>query len=206
MPAAYVEALFDDYAPRFDAALVEKLAYRTPALLAQALLRRAGGRRFARAIDLGCGTGLMGEVLRSRVDDLTGIDLSAQMVAVAGKKGIYDRLAAGDALAFLAAEPAGSADLIVAADVLPYVGNVRPLFAAAARVLAPVGVLALSAERADGNEIVLGPALRYRHPAAVLRQAAEATGLAVAAIGPAVLRKEAGRPVDGLIVVAERRA
>ena len=204
MPAAYVQALFDDYAPRFDAALTEKLAYRTPALLAEALLRHAGQRRVARAIDLGCGTGLMGEALRSRVDDLTGIDLSAQMVAMAAKKGIYDRLAACDALAFLAAEPTGRADLVVAADVLPYVGDVRPLLAAAARVLVPGGVLAVSAERADGNEIVLGPTLRYRHPAAVLRAAA--ADLAVVMIEPAVLRREAGRPVDGLIVVAERQA
>ena len=204
MPAAYVRTLFDDYAPRFEAALTEKLAYRTPALIADALLRHAGARRFARAIDLGCGTGLMGEALRGRVDDLTGVDLSAQMVAVAGKKGIYDRLAAGDAVAFLAAEPEASADLIVAADVLPYVGDVGPLVVAAARALAPGGLLAASAERADGNEFVLGPTLRYRHSAGVLRQAATTAGLAVAAIEPAVLRKEAGRPVDGLIVVAER--
>ena len=203
MPAADVAALFDDYAPRFDAALTGKLAYRTPALLADLLGRIAGDRRFSVALDLGCGTGLMGEVLRARVDHLAGVDLAPRMVAAAARKAVYARLATGDALAFLDAEPAASADLVVAADMLPYVGDAVPLLAAAARVLAPGGFLAVSAERADGAATLLGPALRYRHPPAVLAEAAARAGLAVRATEPAVLRTEAGRPVEGFLLVAE---
>ena len=62
MPQAYVRALFDQYAPRFEFALVDDLGYRGPALLFKAVLSvRAAARKpafFKRAIDLGCGTGL----------------------------------------------------------------------------------------------------------------------------------------------------
>jgi predicted TPR repeat methyltransferase len=91
-PSAFVEALFDEYAPNFDVSLVEKLGYRVPELLAAAIEAQAPGRRFVRAIDLGCGTGLMGEQLRASVGDLIGYDISAEMLAQADAKGIYDRL------------------------------------------------------------------------------------------------------------------
>jgi predicted TPR repeat methyltransferase len=92
----YVETLFDQYAPRFESALVQTLGYRVPerldALIGEVMRERAIAA-FAEAIDLGCGTGLMGERLRSKVSFLEGIDLSAAMIAETGRKGIYDRLA-----------------------------------------------------------------------------------------------------------------
>ena len=87
LPQAYVTRLFDDYAPRFDAHLTENLGYRAPALIAEALTAVAPGRRFASALDLGCGTGLMGTPLRERVDCLAGVDLSAAMIAKARERG-----------------------------------------------------------------------------------------------------------------------
>ena len=108
LPQAYVARLFDDYAPRFDKHLTKNLGYRAPALIAEALSAVASGRRFASALDLGCGTGLMGEALRGRVDRLTGVDLSAAMIAKARERGVYDELVVGDAAAMLGREPPGS--------------------------------------------------------------------------------------------------
>ncbi len=84
-PVAYVEQLFDDYADRFETALVEKLDYKVPGRLA-ALIEAKGRAHYAHAIDLGCGTGLMGVELRARVDHLEGYDLSANMLAKAEDK------------------------------------------------------------------------------------------------------------------------
>src|ERR1700722_18272810 len=92
LPLAYVARLFDDYAPRFDKHLTDNLGYRAPALIAEALSAVASGRRFASALDLGCGTGLMGAELRSHTDRLAGVDLSATMIAKARERGVYDRL------------------------------------------------------------------------------------------------------------------
>ena len=130
LPQAYVARLFDDYAWRFDKHLIKNLAYRAPALIADALTAVAPGRRFASGLDLGCGTGLMGAPLRERVDRLAGVDLSAAMIAKARERGAYDALLVDDALAMLGREPPGSFDLIVAADALVYVGDLAPLFVA----------------------------------------------------------------------------
>ena len=89
LPQAYVARLFDDYAWRFDKHLTDNLGYRAPALIAEALGAVASGRCFASVLDLGCGTGLMGAELRSQTDRLTGVDLSAAMIAKARERGNY---------------------------------------------------------------------------------------------------------------------
>ena len=94
-PPAFVELLFDQYAPRFERSLVDKLAYRGPALILERL-QANGFTRAQRALDLGCGTGLMGEVLRPLCTRLEGIDLSGEMLRQARAKGIYDRLEKAD--------------------------------------------------------------------------------------------------------------
>ncbi len=91
LPPAYVARLFDDYAWRFDKHLIKNLGYRAPALIADALSAVAPGRGFVSALDLGCGTGLMGAPLRERIDRLAGVDLSAAMIAKARERGLYDR-------------------------------------------------------------------------------------------------------------------
>ena len=97
-----------DYAPRFDKHLTKNLGYRAPALIAEALSVVAlGPRRFASALDLGCGTGLMGAALRGRADRLTGVDLSPAMIAKARERGVYDELIVGDAVALLESRAAG---------------------------------------------------------------------------------------------------
>src|SRR2546421_2416231 len=64
MPPAYVRTLFDQYAPRYERALVEELAYCAPRLLRDAVgrVRTARGLafQFRRMLALGCGTGLAG--------------------------------------------------------------------------------------------------------------------------------------------------
>ena len=139
LPQAYVARLFDGYAPRFDAHLTEKLSYRGPALIVEALDLVAQGRRFAVALDIGCGTGLMGEAVRARVDRLVGVDLSPGMVARARERGLYDALEAADAVACLARSEPAAYDCILAADALCYIGDLGPIFSAGRRTLANAG-------------------------------------------------------------------
>ncbi len=210
MTPSWVAAVFDEYAPRFDTHLVEALGYRGPALLVAALDAAAGPpHRFASALDLGCGTGLAGAALRARIDHLAGCDLSAAMVERARVRGAHDRLAVADMESFLAAEPAGTADLVLAADVLIYVADPAPLITGVARVLAPGGLFAVTAEEdphAAGDAPVLGPSLRWAHPAPLLRRLAAAAGLAVRSCVAASCRREADRNVPGLVLVLARDA
>jgi predicted TPR repeat methyltransferase len=200
---SYVRGLFDQYAPRFDAHLVDKLAYRAPALLADALAR-LGARHFDQVIDLGCGTGLCGAAFRASSDRLAGVDLSPQMIEIARGKDIYDRLEVGAIENFLARGPAQSACLILAADVFVYIGDLGPVFAAASNTLEPKGFLAFTSQRTSDDNYKIGSDLRFSHSEAYVRSVAHDSGLRIALIEPVSTRKDAGIDVPGLVVVATR--
>ena len=169
-PAAYVQRFFDGYAATFESHLRGQLAYRTPELLLDLLTRHiAPGHRFARALDLGCGTGLMGPLLRPLCGRLDGVDLSAGMIERAREKASYDGLFVDDIVAFLAATDDG-ADLVVAADVLVYLGDLAPLFAGVAARIAEGGLFLFSTEHGEGDDFVLLPKARYRHATAYLHR------------------------------------
>ncbi|WP_075214939.1 class I SAM-dependent DNA methyltransferase [Mongoliimonas terrestris] len=207
-PEAYVRGLFDDYADRFEAALVETLKYQVPwrlgALIAEVRPAGEGAPAFGRALDLGCGTGLMGAVLRARTAHLSGVDLSPEMVAKAAEKALYDGLAVGDVTAHLGAETT-PLDLVTAADVFVYVGTLEAVFSAVAGRLSPDGLFAFSVEAADTGDVVLRESLRYAHGETYLRGLAEATGFAVLAFRRETLREDRGAPMEGFLVVLGRR-
>ena len=204
LPQAYVARLFDDYAPRFDKHLTDNLGYRAPALIVDALSAVAPGRRFAQALDLGCGTGLMGEALRSRINHLTGVDLSAAMIAKARERGVYDGLVVGDAAALLRCEPPRVFDLIVAADALVYMGDLAPLFAVVGSALTVDGLFAFSVESREGDGFKLEPTMRFAHSRAYVEATACEAGLAPLLVRSASTRREAGADAPGLICVLER--
>ena len=203
LPAAYVARLFDQYAPRFEAHLTGALGYRAPALIAEALSAVAPGRRFASALDIGCGDGLMGEALRDRVGHLTGVDLSPAMIAKARERGVYDALVVGDATEFLARQPPAAFDLVVAADSLVYVGDLAPLFAAVADALAADGLVVFSVETSEDEGFGLAASMRFAHSRAYVEATAHGAALSPLLIRPESTRREAGRNAPGLICVLE---
>jgi predicted TPR repeat methyltransferase len=209
MTPGYVRVLFDQYARHFDQALVEGLGYRGPTLLREALTAVAAARRrplrFGRAVDLGCGTGLVGEALRACCGTIVGVDLSPAMAATARRKGVYADLAVGDMVAFIAGQPEGSCDLVVAGDALVYLADLAPVCRAVARALAPDGLFAFTTETHAGGGVVLGEKLRYAHGADHVRAALAASGLVLFALDPAATRRESGVPVPGLVAVAGPR-
>ena len=204
---AYVETLFDDYAERFEAELVLGLGYQAPGRLAaliEAELTRLGLEQVGLALDLGCGTGLMGERLKHRSSFLEGVDLSAAMVEAAGRKGIYDRLEKAELTAFLAGH-AGGVDLVAAADVLNYCGALPPILAAVAARLAPGGLFAFTLEQHLGSApMVLQTSLRYAHNAAAARSACLEAGFEIVAFETAALRRDRGAPVEGILALVRR--
>lgn len=203
-PPAYVAGVFDHYAEDFESALVERLAYRVPTELHRLVGVVAGeGAAFRRVLDLGCGTGLAGERFRTSSAWLEGVDLSEGMVAVARRKALYDRLETGEAVAFVGREEARY-DLVVAADVLVYLGDLAGLVAGVARALASGGRFAFSVEALGGDGFRLTAGHRYAHSLAYLRGVLDGAGLCIEAVEAVACRMEAGRPVEGLLIVARR--
>jgi predicted TPR repeat methyltransferase len=206
--------LFDGYAERFDSHLVESLHYNAPALLKDALARiqhNAGKpMRFDVVYDLGCGTGLMGEVIRAETGFLAGCDLSPRMVERARVKlttagaPLYDKLAVAGLTSFLASRPDQSADLVIAADVFVYLGELSAVFAQSGRVLKRGGVLAFSVQSHAGDGVIVGDDRRFAHAESWLRQRLDEAKLSVIAVEPASTRQDRGVAVPGLLVVAQK--
>jgi predicted TPR repeat methyltransferase len=198
---AYVERLFDQYAARFEHSVIAGLRYTGPRQLRDAITDRWPGRRFPRALDLGCGTGLMGEAVRDLAARLDGIDLSANMLAQARKKGLYDSLARLDVLAALRArEPY---DLILAADVLVYLGDLAPVVMAAAAALTTGGVFGCTLQASAFPGYRLGADQRFSHNAATVADLFKRAFIN-ATVAPGTFRREKDVDVPGLLVVAEK--
>ena len=201
-PADYVKGLFDQYAGHFDRHLVGVLGYRTPELLVS-LLRAGLDTQVASALDLGCGTGLCAPLLRPLARRLAGVDLSEKMLDKARETGLYDELACADILAWLEGRH-GEWELVLAADVLVYFGELAPLFGRVARALRPGGRFAFSVEAlAPARENAAGYAItasnRFAHAPAYVGACAAQAGFTVMAQLDAALRKEHGADVAGML-------
>jgi predicted TPR repeat methyltransferase len=199
-PAGYVASHYDAYADTFDDHLLGTLAYATPGLIAAAL--DAAGALASRpsALDLGCGTGLMGAALAGKVGRLVGCDLSAGMVEKARARGVYDELAVGDILSFLggATERFG---LVTCADVFPYIGDLSGVTRAIAGVMDAGGWFAFSAERGEGDDFRLSTSGRYNHSESYLRRLADEAGWSVVSHEERELRRQHGDPVMGHVML-----
>jgi predicted TPR repeat methyltransferase/Flp pilus assembly protein TadD len=199
-PDDYVTAYFDKFAETFDQQLVEVLDYHGPEKL-HALVA-AQGRPLTRLLDLGCGTGLAGPLLKAPGRVLTGVDLSPRMLEKAAARQAYDHLIASEAIAYLGQQEHGF-DLIFAADFLVYVGDLAPLLRHAARLLAPGGLLALTIETtADGTYRLL-PSGRFAHRPAYIEDLGRGS-FGLLRQEPTMIRLEANRPVDGALMLFER--
>jgi SAM-dependent methyltransferase len=106
------------------------------------------GRRFGRALDLGCGAGILSRRLADRADEVLGVDISATAVAqaeIAHADRPHMRFAQGD-LANLPAELDGKFDLVVLADTIYYLPPplrddvLQALALRVARLLRPGGI------------------------------------------------------------------
>jgi predicted TPR repeat methyltransferase len=207
----YIQTTFDSFADSFDAKL-ETLNYRAPELIARAFgeaLARPNSRpsRRLRCLDAGCGTGLCGVLIASRVHHLTGVDLSANMLERARRHSVYDELVRSELTEYLESRQ-GAFDLIVSADTLVYFGALERVIGAAALALRSAGNLIFTVE--DAGEIGsaagyrIQPHGRYAHARDYVERVIVDAALELMAVEPEILRKEAGKPVAGLLVSARR--
>jgi len=197
-PLRYVQFLFDGYAEKFDEHLVQVLNYQAHRVLLDQLA--ALGRKFGRALDLGCGTGLCGPLIKPMAQRLDGVDLSANMLAKAEALDVYGRLVHDDLAGYLGATH-HRYDLVVSADVFIYVGELEATFDGVARVIEPGGVFCFSVELApDDQDFVLRPSQRYAHSERYLRALALRHGFEIRSMLRHPIREDQRQPIPGLYV------
>jgi len=208
MPPAYVQSLFDQYASRFEDALINDLGYRGPQVLFNAVIAVCREIKrppfFRRALDLGCGTGLAARAFAKNVDEFIGVDLSPGMIAKAQQTGLYKRLDVADMVQGLAAEPDAGFDLVLSADAIIYLPDLGPALKQIARVLRPGGLAAFTTETHPGDDVIIGAGLRYQHGARHVRDAIAASGLGSCMLDEVSTRNDNNVPVPGLVAIARK--
>jgi predicted TPR repeat methyltransferase len=202
-PAAYVQTLFDQYANDFEAHLVGQLGYQGHRVLLEQL-PVPPGTRFERVWDLGCGTGLCGQLIRPHAVHLSGVDLSSAMLDKARALGVYDNLHAQELVDFLK-QGAELVDLVLAADVFIYVGHLEAVFEALGSRVRPGGWLAFTVEEADpGQAVQLHSTLRFAHALTYLQGLAAQHGWQWARMHRAPLRLDQANPLMGAYVYLQK--
>lgn len=203
----FVRTSFDDFAVTFDRTL-QRLEYRAPVLVGETTIdfaRCAGDQKLSEVLDLGCGTGLVATMIRPYVKRLVGVDLSPKMIERARARGLYDELYVEELVAFCSST-GERFELIVSADTLVYFGVLDAAVSAMARCLRPGGTLVFTSERCEDPSVTPGyrihPHGRYSHTEAYLGSVLALAGLEPTRVQAVELRKEAGKWVDGWLVVA----
>lgn len=208
-PDGYVEELFDDYAERFESHLIEKLDYQVPQLIASVVNNRFTPEQPAvLSWDLGCGTGLLGPQLGAVSKRLVGVDISGKMLRRAREKGTYDDLIHGDIVSFLS-EYSGVdfPDLIVVADTLVYIGDLRPFLFSLSGCMNQNTQVVCTIERVDGvtsDGFQLTSSGRYAHSIEWVHWLLPQYGLTVKKQGEVVLRQGGGTWVRGWLLIIEQ--
>jgi predicted TPR repeat methyltransferase len=202
----YVEQVFDGFAASFDSKL-EALHYRAPEHVVQALREAVGEPNAALDIvDAGCGTGLCGPGLKPFARRLAGCDLSEGMLRRAHGRKLYDVLHKAELTHYLATQP-GEFDVVISADTLCYFGALENALLAAHRCLRVKGWLIFTVEalpdEADEPHRLQGNG-RYAHRGSYLIKTLAGAGFAAPQLQRVDLRLEAGEPVRGWLVVAQR--
>ena len=202
-PHAYISELFDHYAAHYDPHLKQYLSYQAPEQIRQALLHHVAdpAQQFA-LLDLGCGTGLAGQALSDYAHTLVGIDLSEKMLAEAHKKSIYTQLIHQSIEDMPNALPAQ--DLIVAADVLPYLGELLPIFKNITHALSEKGWFIFTIEDGHTHPFKLQKTVRFAHHLDYIQQTLTAAGMQLRAFEKIILRNQHKEPLTGYLFLAQR--
>ena len=190
----FAEKLFDNFADNYELVL-EKINYSLPRRI-----RELAGDVKGTIVDLGCGSGLIGQALKNAQNQIIGVDVSRNMLHLAAQKGVYKQLIKGDITAFCQKKLADiNPDLIVAADVFGYIGNLAPLFAAlkGRKICFSVEVLP------EDGDYKLNDAGRYLYNETYLNNLLQQNGFAQINKYDVVLRQEDGKDVNGLLFFAQ---
>jgi predicted TPR repeat methyltransferase len=212
-PSDYVAQTFDNYADKFDSHLQDTLQYKTPSDLA-ALVFDSGHAPAGklRVMDLGCGTGLVGEAVAPHAGEIVGVDISSRMLEKARAKQVYQLLVCGEIVPVMQAELPASFDLLISADVFIYIGKLDDIAKEGRRLLRSGGLMAFSVEDIeptmlkDGGQSAepdyqLKKSGRYGQSLGYLDRLASTHGFQQIACKPAVIRMESDVPVMGHLIL-----
>jgi predicted TPR repeat methyltransferase len=201
----YIEQTFDTFANNFESVL-GRLKYCGPQLAGHYLAGLNVPASSLRMLDLGCGTGMVGEAVKPYAREITGVDLSQAMLDKSAAKQVYRQLHKLDIADFLSTSRE-QYDLITCMDTFIYIGRLDEVFTLIHQNLKPGGMLLFSTEKLIGaraQDYQLNVSGRYSHHQDYLGERLKNSGFSIQTIQDVVIRMESGCPIEGQFVCASR--
>jgi len=189
----YNQLLFDNFAATYEKTL-SNINYAVIDKIAELYAPLKG-----KILDLGCGTGLAAEKLKTAENQFFGVDISAKMLALAQQKNLYAELKQEDILAYLQNSSSLDFDCIIVADVFCYFSDLEPLIKACRgrRLIFSVEI------NPKAEKYLLQASGRSQHNPNYIKDVLTAAGYCNISATELTLRQENGHPVAGIIYNAE---
>ncbi len=196
MPAALIAAYFDKYAHQYDSLLQGPLEYQGHKLIKEQVAEVCKTlAKQLNVLDLGCGTGLVGESIFEFTTTIHGIDLSEKMLDFARERNVYDQLFTEDYLIAIKAMKEVY-DLVTASDVLNYQGDLEETFYRVNEILEQGGEFMFTIELGKAKDFMLRNNGRYQHSDEYIQKLAHQNNYTIIYDEDIELRKEQGNFID----------
>ncbi len=149
-------------------------------------------------LDLGCGTGLLADKLKTPHNNFIGVDLSAEMLQKAREKKVYQKLEQADIVDYLQ-QHKGEFQTVMAADVFCYFGDLAKVIN---ELTAEKVIFSVETDLQTENYKVQANG-RYKHNPLYVENLLKQAGYTQIKTSVLALRQESGKDVDGMIFEAE---
>lgn len=194
----YAKVLFDAFAASYD----ETMGKLESKIIST--FKEIHGDIKGHALELGCGTGMGGAALKGEKNRFDGVDVSANMLEIAKKRGCYEALFNDDIVSFLE-KNRGCAkyDIVLMFDVLCYIGDLADVFA---KMFAAEAWFSIEkAEEERSGAYYLGAGGRYKHKQSYVEEVLAKAGFEVKKAVSLILRKEGEEEVPGILYCVKPR-
>ena len=196
-PPEYIADLFDQYAGYYNKHLKETLQYKLPEKLRSIYTKYNNNSiTVQNTLDLGCGTGLCGIYFRDATVNLIGVDLSKNMLHQARSLEAYDLLIQANIQKSNVFQD-NYFDLIIAADIIPYIGELENLFLNIKTMLK--NKFLFNIELTENALFELQQTGRYAHSKNYIEQLAEKFNFKIIEGLPEIIRLQNNIPINGMI-------
>ncbi len=204
VPSQYIKEIFDSYSVRYENSLISDLEYKVPVNLRLLFNDTYKVQNHTlQGLDLGCGTGLAGEAFSDLCLTITGVDISSKMTDIASTKRIYSSLQVAAMQDFLAS-CSQKFTLILATDVLGYVGKLEDIFMGISTIASPGAFFCFSIEKAEDVHYVLRTSGRFAHSFNYIEETCTQTGWIVKNHQTTPLRREKDQWIEGILFLAHK--
>ncbi len=188
----FAKVLFDNFADTYEE-IVKKLDSKIIDVF-----KELKGEIKGRILELGCGTGLAGCVLKNSNSQVVGLDISQKMLNIAQEKNIYDELVCADILTYLSEKPIkGKFDLVLAFDVFCYIGNLETILKKLKGSECWFSIEVADADRKE--DFYLTATGRYKHQKDYIEKIAKSAGFKEVVAHDIDLRQEFDTQVKGVL-------